>query len=335
MTSDLALLFGDVAVDDVERARGRFYPVEMGRGVTVIEEGENDAAALFLVEGHVAVRTGDFEIATIGPGGIVGEIGLFGGALRIATVETIEPSVFLVLDRRDYEALLDQGNPIADAVERAALRQLGARLRDVDQRLAALSEGRHGVEVARGAAAEGRPADADVTDVLARSSFFEGAPRAALVDLSTAFVGVAYDAGEVLCAQGSAGRELFLLADGLVDVAVRLEDQRNEVLATLEPGDVFGMASALEDRPRMASCVARTPVRALRMRRETCRDRVSRDGRPASVLRVAMIRALGDQIAYANAQFAMLTLARKKRTAELLARLGIEAHGRHVTAPRA
>jgi hypothetical protein len=43
-----------------------------------------------------------------------------------------------------------------------------------------------------------------------------------------------------------------------------------------------------------------------------------------------MIRALGDQVSYANSQFAMLSLARKKKTTEYLARLGIEAHGRYV-----
>jgi hypothetical protein len=49
------------------------------------------------------------------------------------------------------------------------------------------------------------------------------------------------------------------------------------------------------------------------------------------VVRVALLRALGDQVAYANAQFGQLQMARRKRSSELLARLGIEAHGRHVT----
>ena len=101
--------------------------------------------------------------------------------------------------------------------------------------------------------------------------------------------------------------------------------------AMLQAGDVFGLASILEDRPRMASCFARGPLRALRLPAGAFRELVHADGTAGSVFRVALLRALGDQVAYANAQFGQLQMARRKRSSELLARLGIEAHGRHVT----
>ena len=82
----------------------------------------------------------------------------------------------------------------------------------------------------------------------------------------------------------------------------------------------------------MASCVARGPVIALRMDRDQCKSIVDQDSRAGSVLRIALIRALADQIGFANAQFAQQSAERKRRTSEMLARLGIEAHGRHVNA---
>lgn len=82
----------------------------------------------------------------------------------------------------------------------------------------------------------------------------------------------------------------------------------------------------------MASCFARGRLRALRLPGAVFRDLVHAEGTAGSVFRVALLRALGDQVAYANAQFGQLQMARRKRSSELFARLGIEAHGRHVHA---
>ena len=58
LLSVLKPLFPEVPLDAVAAAASRFYVVEAGRGVTIIEEGEQDSAVLFLVEGNVAIRTG-------------------------------------------------------------------------------------------------------------------------------------------------------------------------------------------------------------------------------------------------------------------------------------
>jgi CRP/FNR family transcriptional regulator, cyclic AMP receptor protein len=323
--------FADVPADAVAAAARRFYLVEAGRGVTVIEEGEQDSAVLFLLEGHVAIRTGNFEIASVGPGGIVGEVGLFGGALRIASVHAIRPAVYAVLESADYHALLDGASPVAYAIEKIALKQLASRLRDADQRLASLSNNKElpvTPDEHQGTSAVGY---VDALAILEKSKLFEGAPIGALDDVSRRMEPRRFNPGEVLCRQGSRGDDLYILADGEVEVTISTDEGHGEVVATLGAGDVFGMASLLQDRPRIASCIARAPVLALRMERAQCLDLVLADIRAGSVLRTAMIRALADQLAYANAQFAQLSLERKRKTAELLARLGIEAHGRHVT----
>jgi CRP/FNR family transcriptional regulator, cyclic AMP receptor protein len=71
-------------------------------------------------------------------------------------------------------------------------------------------------------------------------------------------VEVQAEPGELLIEQGSMPYELFVIEEGTVDV-VRDE----EPLASLGAGDVVGEIALLARHRRMASVVARTPVRAL------------------------------------------------------------------------
>lgn len=333
MLDQLAGLFPDVDPLAVAQASPRFYLVEYGRGAVLIEEGEVDAAALFVLSGHIVISAGLFEIATTGRGAILGEIGLFGGALRTATVRAVAPTTALVLDRTDYLALLDQGSPVAWAVERVALKQLAGRLRDIDARLAALVES--GSPPATGVEAPGAADDRrtrEILDLLAASRLFDGAPIGVLDDLATRMQPVVFEDGAMLCREGARGESVYIVAEGVVDVVITGSTGSAESVALLEAGDVFGLASILEDRPRMASCFARGRLRALRLPAPLFRELVHADGTAGSVFRTALLRALGDQIAYANAQFGQLQLQKRKRSSELLARFGLEVHGRRAHA---
>ena len=64
--------------------------------------------------------------------------------------------------------------------------------------------------------------------------------------------------GELLIEQGSMPYELFVIEDGTVDVV-----RDGESLATLGSGDVVGEIALVGHHRRMATVVARTPVRAL------------------------------------------------------------------------
>jgi CRP-like cAMP-binding protein len=64
--------------------------------------------------------------------------------------------------------------------------------------------------------------------------------------------------GELLIEQGSMPYEVFVIEEGTVDVV-----RDDEPLASLGAGDVVGEIALLARHRRMASVVARTPVRAL------------------------------------------------------------------------
>jgi CRP/FNR family transcriptional regulator, cyclic AMP receptor protein len=64
--------------------------------------------------------------------------------------------------------------------------------------------------------------------------------------------------GKELTVEGQPGREFFVIIEG--DAAVRKGDRE---VNRLGPGDFFGEIALVEDRPRTATVVAETPIRAL------------------------------------------------------------------------
>jgi CRP/FNR family transcriptional regulator, cyclic AMP receptor protein len=64
--------------------------------------------------------------------------------------------------------------------------------------------------------------------------------------------------GKELTKEGGAGREFFILVDGTADVT-----KGSRRVNQLGPGDFFGEIALVTQRPRTASVVATSPVRAL------------------------------------------------------------------------
>lgn len=62
-------------------------------------------------------------------------------------------------------------------------------------------------------------------------------------------------AGKVLCKEGTAGRECFIVSDGEAKATLR-----GRKLASLGPGTFFGEMSLLDGGPRTATIVAQTPM---------------------------------------------------------------------------
>jgi MFS family permease len=66
-----------------------------------------------------------------------------------------------------------------------------------------------------------------------------------------------YATGETIIRKGDQGDRFILIEEGTVDIL-----DGGELLAVLGPGDGFGEMSLLDDRPRNATAVARSPVEA-------------------------------------------------------------------------
>lgn len=111
-------------------------------GEALIEQGAPSRSCLFVVAGRTEVRKAVGEshrmVNTLGPGAILGQIGMVDGAPRSASVVAVRPTIALELARADYETLLESGRLVGLRLQEqlaiAGIRQL----RTVTERLGLL-----------------------------------------------------------------------------------------------------------------------------------------------------------------------------------------------------
>lgn len=74
----------------------------------LVDEGARSLEAYLIVAGRAVVRRGGDEIAEIGPGSFVGEVGLMLGRAHAATVVTTTPVEVLAVDQRSLRAAIEE-----------------------------------------------------------------------------------------------------------------------------------------------------------------------------------------------------------------------------------
>lgn len=87
---------------------------------------------------------------------------------------------------------------------------------------------------------------------------FSNLGRGELDDVASIADEIDLNEGKELTVEGQPGREFFVIIEG--DAAVRRGDRE---INRLGAGDFFGEIALVEDRPRTATVVAETPIRAL------------------------------------------------------------------------
>ncbi|MCO4744593.1 MAG: cyclic nucleotide-binding domain-containing protein [Proteobacteria bacterium] len=320
----------------------RFTRIELDSGVRLIEEGESDEDMLILESGGLDVLTGDTHLGTAVPGDLVGEAALFGYPVRTASVVTSSPCSILLLNRAGYQELRESSSPVAWRLEQRALDLVTDRLRTVGERIGKASEGTpvssHATQglfqrVSRmfGAGGQKRTDHLDLPFVLRQTRMFSDAPPDALRIVGEQMEQFGFGPGAFLCTQGELGETFFVLASGKVEVLIGTPDGGVEPLAQLQPGASFGQMALVSDEPRMASCVAVDKVTVATLSREAFQALRARDDLAGSVLRVALLRSLSEQLAYANGQLAQLDWVARSRSKGdvrrlMMASAGVEAN---------
>ncbi|HVM27678.1 MAG TPA: cyclic nucleotide-binding domain-containing protein [Mycobacteriales bacterium] len=100
-------------------------------------------------------------------------------------------------------------------------------------------------------------------DRLAGIPLFEGASRKQLDRIAQLCTEVRLGAGTVLCREGEAGSEFFVLESGTVRVSAR-----GQQLAVLGPGSFFGELALLDAGPRTATVTAEEECTVLVLSRQ-------------------------------------------------------------------
>lgn len=84
-----------------------------------------------IIDGTADVKRSNRRIAELGPGDHFGELALFDGGPRTATVVATSPMRVLVLGQREFAGLLDEVPGLAHKV----LRSMAARIRELDAKI--------------------------------------------------------------------------------------------------------------------------------------------------------------------------------------------------------
>lgn len=113
-------IFDGVAPHDVARIKAAATPVSVPAGWSPIWEGTPADKAYIIESGEVSVRRHGHEIATLGPGDIVGETSIINHTLRTATIVSLSELKLLHLSREKLEQLSAQLPDFHRALEKAA-----------------------------------------------------------------------------------------------------------------------------------------------------------------------------------------------------------------------
>jgi CRP-like cAMP-binding protein len=202
--------------------------LRLAAGEVLFREGALPDRVYFVSEGSLRITKGAVELATIGAGDVVGELGILHRVPRTATVTALEPSELLAVDGELFRR--------AVAEEDVTARELG----DLAQR-------RHAGALL---AARLSTAGAGVTVGAGRFETLEAQP------------------GAVIVRQGDQAAHFFVLVSGDVDVAIERSAGPSVQFGRLHAPDCFGEIALLTNTPRTATVrVAETGARMFKLDR--------------------------------------------------------------------
>ena len=107
-----------------------------------------------------------------------------------------------------------------------------------------------------------------IVKALKRSSWFQSLPEEVLKDLATKVISYELEKDEVLIQKNDKGDSVFYIYDGWVKIVAGDALGGEVVLNHLGPGEFVGELSLVDQKPRSASVVALSTIRALELKRD-------------------------------------------------------------------
>ena len=105
---------------DAQRVLAAGRTLSLPQGWSPIAERTPADKAYLITEGEVSVRKGGVEIATLGPGAVVGETAIVNRTLRSASVVAMTPLKVVHFTSDDIERLADEVPAFGAAIRAAA-----------------------------------------------------------------------------------------------------------------------------------------------------------------------------------------------------------------------
>jgi CRP-like cAMP-binding protein len=312
-------LYQDASPLDLSEANRQLRHVSAEAGETLMDQADAGPALAWIVEGQVEIRRDGVVLDTSGPGEVIGEMSLFTGKPRFATVVAKGPVKLLVLDEDGRKALLRGRNEVLYNLERAILAQQAARFRVSVQRVQErVKQGEPNPYAPQPPSLFGRlrslvvgkqgPApiverEVNAAAVLRESHLFRPEPADALGVVAMSLEKKTFRQGDFLLRQGEPGDAVYVIGQGHAELFVSLgpnPDAKILKISRLGPGAAAGVSALLDDLPAAASCVAAEQVDALRIDKARWKRFLRESTAAGSAVRSGMIRALSELLAASN-----------------------------------
>jgi uncharacterized membrane protein len=126
---------------------------------------------------------------------------------------------------------------------------------------------------------------------------FEGLADDDLQLLAASVTPRPYSAGEIIFNQGDPGGEMYIVAEGHVNIHLPGDGSRRVSLKDITRGEYFGELALFDDKPRSASALATTNAVLLELSRDTLSKYVERRPRAA----MAILRTMAERLRETNA----------------------------------
>lgn len=165
-----------------------------------------------------------------------------------------------------------------------------------------------------------------VDDVLRSAPLFRGLDDEAATALRASMTEETVERGEVVFTEGDEGDRVYVVIKGKVKLGRKSPDGRENLLALLGPGQMFGELSLFDPGPRSATCTAVTDTMLLSLRHKDLLPWLT--GRPE--LARALLLQLASRLRQSNDTLADLVFSDvpgrvAKRLLDLSTRFGVPA----------
>jgi CRP-like cAMP-binding protein len=122
-------VFADLTDSERTKVLTRCTKVTLESGDILCSQGDESSAMFILLLGKLTIRISrSSAIATLVPVTSIGEMGVFTGEPRSATVEAMEKSALLRLDSADINALIEQNPSLGVRIMRRVIHILAERV---------------------------------------------------------------------------------------------------------------------------------------------------------------------------------------------------------------
>lgn len=142
------MALGELSLDDAKHVISFMRPKRILEGTVFIKENEaahTDYMLLVLkgevtVEGEISSVQENLIVSVMGPGSLIGEMGILDGAPRSATCTASTDVTVAVLARDDLKRLMEQNPKVAARFLMAVSTSMAERLRETTRKLKSFSQ---------------------------------------------------------------------------------------------------------------------------------------------------------------------------------------------------